>query len=64
MPAFTIGNLSLLLAIPVIGVLLLAFVPRHRGATLFSIALVASGVNFVCSLITFSRFDAGTARCN
>ena len=59
MPAFTIGNLSLLLAIPVIGVLLLAFVPRHRSATLFSIALVASGVNFVCSLITFSRFDAG-----
>jgi len=59
MPAFAIGNLSLLLAIPVIGALLLAFVPRHRGATLFSIALLASGVNFVCSLITFSRFDAG-----
>ena len=59
MAIMTIGNLSLLLAIPVIGALLLALVPRHRSSTLFGIALLAGGVNFLCSLVTFQRFDGG-----
>ena len=59
MPAFAIGNLSLLLAVPVIGALLLAFVPRHRTGTLFSIALLASGIDFLWSLTMFNRFDPG-----
>lgn len=59
MPVIALGNLSLLLAVPVIGALLLAFVPRHRIGTLFSIAFLASGVDFLWSLRIFNSFDAG-----
>jgi NADH-quinone oxidoreductase subunit M len=57
--SMTIGNLSLLLAIPVIGAVLLSSVPRHRSSFLFVVALLAGGVNFLCSLITLQRFDGG-----
>jgi NADH-quinone oxidoreductase subunit M len=59
MAVVTIGNLSLLLVIPVIGALVLAWVPRRRSSTLFAVALLAGGVNFLCSLVTLQRFDGG-----
>jgi len=61
MPALAIGNLTLLLAIPVIGALLLAFLPRRDTRTLFSVALLASGVTFLWSLKILVGFDAGNA---
>jgi NADH-quinone oxidoreductase subunit M len=60
MSALAIGDLSVLLAIPVIGAGALVFISRRRMEKLFSIALLASGVNFLWSLIIFDRFDANS----
>ncbi len=60
MSELAIGNLSVLLAIPVIGAGLLVLIPRRRTETLFSVALLASGVNFLWSLNIFDRFDANS----
>ncbi|HEY7713015.1 MAG TPA: NADH-quinone oxidoreductase subunit M [Candidatus Binatia bacterium] len=51
------GNLSVLLAIPVIGALVLAFTARQRAVALFSIALLASVADFAWSLRILNRFD-------
>src|SRR5512132_687128 len=58
MPSLAIGNLSLLLAIPIIGAALLALLPRRNTQTLFAIALIASGSNFLWSLRILGGFDA------
>ena len=52
-----IGHLSVLLAIPVLGAVLLIFAPRQRH-TLFTIALLASGLDFLWSVKIFTLFDA------
>jgi NADH-quinone oxidoreductase subunit M len=54
-----LGTLSLLLAIPVIGAVMLLLVPRRQTKTLFTIALVASSVNFLWSLSILNQFDGG-----
>jgi NADH-quinone oxidoreductase subunit M len=60
MSPLAIGNLSLLLAIPVIGAVLIAFLPRRNARALFAVALIASGVNFLWSIKILSEFDAGS----
>jgi NADH-quinone oxidoreductase subunit M len=57
MSAMGSGSLSLLLALPAIGALALAFVPRQRVSTLFALALLLSGVDFLYSLGLLGRFD-------
>jgi NADH-quinone oxidoreductase subunit M len=57
MPPFVLGNLSLLLAIPVIGALALLFVPRHKTQTLFTCALVFTSLDFFWSLTILHQFD-------
>lgn len=51
------GDLTLLLAIPVLGALLLALWPRRQTAGLFTLAMLTSGVTFLWSLRIFNRFD-------
>jgi len=58
MSAQGFGDLTLLLAIPVIGAAALLFLPRRQSAGLFTVALIASGIAFLWSLKIFSRFDA------
>ena len=60
MSALAIGNLTLLLAIPVIGAVLIALLPRRKPQALFAIALIASGINFLWSIKILSGFDAGS----
>ena len=60
MSALAIGNLSLLLAIPVIGAILIAFLPRRNAQLLFAVALIASGIDFFWSIKILSDFDAGS----
>ncbi|MBI2364049.1 MAG: NADH-quinone oxidoreductase subunit M [Deltaproteobacteria bacterium] len=57
MSLFALGELTLLLAIPVIGAVLLLFVPRRQTQALFSLALLASAVTFLWSLKVFNLFD-------
>ena len=57
---FAIGDLTALLAIPVIGAGLLLLVPRHSRGALFSLALVAGAVNFLWSVKIFSAFDGSS----
>jgi NADH-quinone oxidoreductase subunit M len=57
MPAFAIGNLSILLMIPVVGAALLLLVPRRRVGALFFIALLTSVLGFAWSLKIFAAFD-------
>ncbi|HEY3167219.1 MAG TPA: Fe-S-binding domain-containing protein, partial [Candidatus Binatia bacterium] len=52
-----IGNLTIVLAIPVIGAAMIMLTPRRQTAALFSLALLASGLAFVWSVIVFSLFD-------
>jgi NADH-quinone oxidoreductase subunit M len=59
MSALAIGNLSFLLAIPVIGAVLIAVLPRRNAQALFAVALIASGINFLWSIKILSGFDAG-----
>jgi NADH-quinone oxidoreductase subunit M len=57
MPVFTVGDLTILLLIPVIGAVLLLLVPRrHRGA-LFSVALLVTLLGFAWSLKVLAGFD-------
>ncbi len=57
MSFFAFGDLSLLLAIPVIGALVLLLVPRRQIQALFSLSLLASALAFLWSLKVFSLFD-------
>jgi NADH-quinone oxidoreductase subunit M len=57
MPAFILGDLSLLLAIPVIGALAVLLIPRRRTQTLFGCALLFSGLAFLWSLAILNQFD-------
>ena len=57
MSAQGFGDLTLLLAIPVIGAAVLVFLPRRQSAGLFSFALLASAVAFLWSLKILDRFD-------
>jgi len=60
MSPFTPGDLTLLLAIPVIGAALLLLVPRRQTQALFSVALLASALAFLWSLKVFNLFDGAT----
>jgi NADH-quinone oxidoreductase subunit M len=57
MIGFPNGELTLLLAIPVIGALTLLVLPRSQKGLLFSIALLASSANFLWSLNILAQFD-------
>ncbi|HYA28457.1 MAG TPA: NADH-quinone oxidoreductase subunit M [Acidobacteriota bacterium] len=59
MAAHGFGALTILLAIPAIGAVLLLFVPRRQTGALFAAALLAAGGEFLWSLEVFRRFDAG-----
>ena len=53
------GELSLLLALPVIGAVVLLFIPRRWTAVLFGVALSFSAIAFLWSVLIFMRFDGG-----
>jgi NADH-quinone oxidoreductase subunit M len=57
MPDFVLGDLSLLLAIPVIGAVVLLLLPRQNTRTLYGCALVFTGLAFLVSLNILNRFD-------
>ena len=57
MAAFALGDLSLLLAIPVIGAVFLVLVPRQKSKAHFICAFFVSSVAFLWSLNIFQRFD-------
>jgi len=57
MTAAGFGDLTLLLAIPVLGAALLLCLPRRRSAALFSVALGASAGDFLWSLNILNLFD-------
>jgi NADH-quinone oxidoreductase subunit M len=57
MSAFALGDLSLLLVIPVVGALILMLLPRSRTQTLFTFALLFTSLAFLWSLTILSRFD-------
>src|SRR5262249_2796111 len=57
MSALPLGDLSFLLAIPVVGALALMLVPRRQTQALFFLALIAGLADFVWSLIILSQFD-------
>ena len=59
MSVASIGTLSLLLILPVAGAILLLLVPRRQVKTLFTLALLASSLNFLTSLIILAQFDGG-----
>jgi NADH-quinone oxidoreductase subunit M len=56
----SLGLLTLLLAVPVAGAVLLALVPRRAPGVLFAVALLASGINFLLSLQVLGGFDGGS----
>ncbi|HJX09643.1 MAG TPA: proton-conducting transporter membrane subunit, partial [Candidatus Binatia bacterium] len=60
MSPFALGDLSLLLAVPVIGALGLLLVQRRQTQALFSLALLASALTFLWSLKVFNLFDGAT----
>jgi NADH-quinone oxidoreductase subunit M len=55
-----IGYISVLLLIPVLGAVLLTFVPRRQNLTLFNLAVLVSGIDFLWSVKIFALFDGGT----
>jgi NADH-quinone oxidoreductase subunit M len=57
MAAFALGNLSLLLSIPVIGAVILVLIPRQKAKTHFTCALFFTGLTFLWSLCILNRFD-------
>jgi NADH-quinone oxidoreductase subunit M len=59
MSVASIGTLSLLLILPVAGAILLLLAPRRQVKTLFTLALLASSLNFLASLVILARFDGG-----
>ena len=60
MSLISLGHLSWLLAIPVIGAVLLALLPRRASGALFPLALLASGINFLLSLQILYGFDGSS----
>ncbi len=56
-PGFSIGDLTALLAIPVIGALVLLLVSREKRQLLFTVALIATALNFLWSLKILGQFD-------
>jgi NADH-quinone oxidoreductase subunit M len=60
MSQIAVGNISIVLLIPVIGAALLLLIPRRQRQVLFTVALVASLAAFVWSLRLFHGFDGGT----
>jgi len=57
MAAFALGNLSLLLAIPVIGAMLLVLIPRQKSKAHFTCALFFTSLAFLWSLNILNQFD-------
>ena len=57
MPPFTLGNLTVLLAIPVIGALALLFIPRQKRQTLLFFGFVFTSLDFLWSLSILHQFD-------
>jgi NADH-quinone oxidoreductase subunit M len=57
MSRFLVGELTVLLALPLIGALVLLAVPRRRTKIVFLVALLASALDFVWSLVIVNRFD-------
>jgi NADH-quinone oxidoreductase subunit M len=58
MEPLVIGNLSLLLAIPVIGAAAVLAIPRRRTEALFGCAFFFTSLAFVVSLFILGRFDS------
>ncbi|HEU4340481.1 MAG TPA: NADH-quinone oxidoreductase subunit M [Candidatus Binatia bacterium] len=61
MSAIAIGDLSLLLVLPVLGGAALLFIPRRRTAMLFGGAMVFSAVAFLWSIKLLIQFDGRLA---
>ena len=61
MVAFVSGNLSLLLAVPVIGAVVLMLIPRRHTQGLFACALVFTSLAFLWSLNILVQFDGTQA---
>jgi NADH-quinone oxidoreductase subunit M len=59
--ANAIGDLTLLLAIPVLGAGILIFMPRRQAQALFGVALLTSGLDFAWSLKILASFDTTQA---
>jgi NADH-quinone oxidoreductase subunit M len=57
MSGLPIGHISILLLIPVLGAGLLVFVPRRQTRMLFTLAALASGLDFLWSVEIFALFD-------
>lgn len=57
MAPFTLGNLTVLLAIPVIGALALLFIPRQKKQTLLFFGFVFTSLDFLWSLSILHQFD-------
>ena len=57
MAAFALGNLSLLLAIPVVGAMLLVLIPRQKSKAHFTCALLFTSLAFLWSLNILNQFD-------
>src|SRR5881628_2435368 len=57
MAAFPFGDLSLLLAIPVIGAMLLLLIPRQKSKAHFTCALLFTSLAFLWSLNIVNQFD-------
>jgi len=53
------GDLSLLVFLPVVGAVVLLFIPRGRTAALFNTALLSVSLVFLWSLAILWRFDPG-----
>jgi NADH-quinone oxidoreductase subunit M len=60
MSALALGHLSMLLAVPVIGAALLLLMPRRNTQALFSLALLASAIDFLWSLKVLHLFDGSS----
>jgi NADH-quinone oxidoreductase subunit M len=60
MSGLAIGNLSLLLVVPVVGAVALLLLPRRETRALFALALGASGLNFLWSLKVLNQFDGAS----
>jgi len=57
MSGLPISHISVLLLIPVLGAGLLVFVPRRQTRMLFTLAALASGLDFLWSVEIFALFD-------
>jgi NADH-quinone oxidoreductase subunit M len=59
MSGLFLGDLSILLVVPVVGAALLMLIPKQQKFALFSAAMVVSSVAFLVSLKIFDLFQAG-----